>query len=144
VNETLKALAANKDLLTLAGSAIVVLFMLGVGVLLGFAKNSALDDASLRQRLADYEPDARILSAAIDAKGRAALAQLADGRILVARAMGDNATLRLVAPNGLKLNTRAGKSGAKVSVRFADMGFPSLNMTLRQVPDWLAALGARP
>ena len=132
----------NQDLLTLAGSAVVVLFMLGVGWLLGFAKNARLDEAQVRAKLAEYDPAARMDALAIDEKGGAALGKLADGRILIARAMGDNLTLRIVTAQAARWRIAPQKSGAKISAAFADPGFPSLNMRLASAPDWLAALSA--
>lgn len=125
------------DLITLGASAGVVLFMLGVGWLLGFGKNIKLDRALIEQRLADYEPGARLQDIAIDDKGRAALARLTDGRLLIARVMGDSVTLRIVTALTMKLRI----SDGKISARFADLGFPSLNMALSEPPAWLTGFG---
>ena len=126
------------DLITLAGSAAVIAFMLIVGAALGFAKGVRIaDEAQLSTLLAAYEPGARIASSAIDEKGRAAMARLADGRLFIARVMGDEVSLRTQSADAVRLTYGKGK----VSARFADLGFPSLNMELTEPPAWLLALG---
>lgn len=127
-------------LVTLAGSAIVIALMLGVAAALGFLKGARIANvAALGVLLADYEPGARIEDAAIDDKGRAALAKLNDGRVLVARVMGDSVSLRTLSADAMRLSIANGR----VSARFADLGFPSLNMALAEPPVWLRALGEK-
>lgn len=129
----------EKDLIVLAASAGVVAFMVGMAALLGFRQRATIDETSLARDLALSEPRARIESAAIDGKGRAALAKLSDGRLLAAIAMADGVTLRTFAPSALRLKIKSGK----VSVQFGDFSFPSLNMALAEPPKWLAALGEK-
>ena len=127
-------------LITLAGSAVVIAFMLGVAALLGFRHKAHITDtAGLAALLANYEPGARIDVAAIDANGRGALAKLSDGRLLVARVMADGVSLRIVPANAVRLQVANGQ----VKARFADLGFPSLNMTLAEPPAWLCELGEK-
>jgi hypothetical protein len=127
----------EKDLVVLAASAGVVAFMVAIAALLGFRERAIISEASLARDLALSEPRARIESAAIDAKGRAALAKLSDGRLLAAIVMADGVTLRIYAPDAVRLKMGAGK----VSARFGDLGFPALNISLAEPPAWLAALG---
>ena len=128
------------EVVTLAGSAVVVAFMLGVAALLGFRKRAFIaDENTLAALLADYEPGARIEAAAIDDEGRSALARLVDGRLLAARVMGDSVSVRAVAASAVRVRL----SDGHVAARFADIGFPSLNMAIAAPPAWLAALGEK-
>ena len=123
------------DLYVLGGSGAVVVLMIGVAGLLGFRATARLDDAELA-RLASAE-GAHIEAAAIDAKGRAGVAKLTGGKLLVAKVMADGVSARVV-PQG-QAQVRA--KGSKVSIRFADLGYPSLDMRLENPPAWLAELG---
>lgn len=129
---------SQTDLIVLAGSAGVVVFMIGVAALLGFRASARIDDAELA-RLAAAE-GANVETSAIDAKGRAAIARLIGGKILIAKVMADGISARVLTPGQARV--RAGQG--KVSVTFGDLGYPSLNMRLDHPPAWLAELGARP
>jgi hypothetical protein len=131
-----------EDLAVLAGSAAVIAFMLGVAALLGFRRGVRLaDDAQLAALIADAEPGARLDVAAIGEDGRAALARLSDGRYVAAQVMGDRVSLRIFSA-GATLRRAPGR----LSLRFADLGFPSLHLRLKQEPAWLAAFpgGGKP
>jgi hypothetical protein len=129
---------SQTDLFVTAGSAAVILLMLGVAWLLGFRQHARLDDAEIA-RLAAGE-GAHVEAAAIDAKGRAALARLSGGKLLIAKVMADGVSARVLSLGQarVRLNKR------KLSVTFGDLGYPSLNMRLENPPAWLAELGARP
>lgn len=127
----------NNDLIVLAASGAVVLFMVGVAGALGFRKTAKLDEAELT-RLAAAE-GARVEAAAIDAKGRSAIARLDGGKLLVAKVMADGVSARVLSQGQARV--RAG--GGKLSVTFADLGYPSLHMRLESPPAWLTELGAR-
>jgi hypothetical protein len=129
------------DLYVLAGSAAVIAFMVGVAALLGFRRSVRLASMEdLARHLGEYEPDARLEAALLDSRGRAALARLADGRVLVARAMGDRVSLRAFAASAMRLRLRAGR----LTATFGDLGFPQLDMALKDEapPAWLVELAA--
>lgn len=125
-----------EDLEVLAGSAAVVLLMVGVAGALGFRNTAKLDDAALA-RLAAAE-GARVEASAVDAKGRAAIAKLEGGKLLFAKVMADGVSARILPPGQAHVRAKAGK----ISATFADLGYPSLNMRLENPPAWLAELGA--
>ena len=128
------------SLLVLAGSAAVVALMVALAVLLGFRQTARIaTEADLAARIAESEPGARLAEAAIDAGGRAALARLSDGRLVGAIVMADGVSLRFVRPEAVRVRLR----GARVSARFADVGFPFLNMELSDTPAWLSDLATR-
>lgn len=127
-----------KDLIVLGASTAVVLFMVLVAALLGFRARKRVDAAELERLVSLSEPGACIADSAIADDGGAALARLADGKLVVAKAMGDRVTLRLHAPNAVKLRVAPGS----VSATFADLGFPVLNMKLNDPPRWLSDLAA--
>ncbi len=118
----------------LIGSVIAVSVMVGFALLLGLNKQTKIDDAALASLAA--EEGASVEAAAIATNGRSALAKLTGGKILVARVMGADIGTRLAAPNAVKLTLRQGK----LSVRFADTGYPPLHMKLETEPAWLAEL----
>lgn len=124
----------TQDLYVLAGSAAVVLLMIGVAGALGFRQSAKLDDAELA-RLAAAE-GTRVDAALIDPKGRNALARLSSGKLLVARVMADGVSARVAAPQQLRLRLRSGKLNAT----FGDIGFPALNLRVTATPAWLADL----
>jgi hypothetical protein len=128
----------NTDLIVLAASGGVVLLMIGIAGALGFRNTARLDEAELA-RLAAAE-GARIEAAAIDAKGRNAIARLEGGKLLIAKVMADGVSVRVLPPGQAKIRTGRGK----LSVTFGDPGYPSLNMRLESPPAWLVELGAHP
>jgi hypothetical protein len=127
-----------KDLIVLGASAAVVLLMVLVAMILGFRARARVDASELERLVALSEPGARIADAAIADDGHAALARLADGKLVVAKSMGDRVTLRLHAPASVAFKLKAGS----VSATFADLGFPVLHMKLNDPPRWLADLAA--
>lgn len=115
----------------LVASIVAVLFMVGVAALLGFRRTARLDEAAL-QRLAAAE-GAEIEHAVIGADGRAGLARLAGDKLMIARVMGGDVSARIVPAGAAKLQFAAGR----LSVRFGDIGYPSLHLALEQAPPWL-------
>lgn len=129
---------SQTDLYVTIGSAGVILLMLGVAWMLGFRQVAQLDNAEL-SKLAQAE-GARVETAAIDEKGRAALARLSNGKLLVAKVMADGISARVL-PQGqahLQLAKRT------INVTFGDLGYPPLNIRLENPPAWLIELGVRP
>ncbi len=118
----------------LAGSAAVILLMVGVAAALGFRPTAQLDEAALA-RLAQAE-GAAVEAALIDEKGKTAVARLSGGKLLIARVMGADISSR-VSPISA---ARVRKHGGRISVQFADLGYPPLNLKLDQPPAWLADL----
>ncbi|WP_325060735.1 hypothetical protein [Vitreimonas sp.] len=122
----------------LAGSAAVVLFMVGVAALLGFRHTAKLDDAELA-RLAAAE-GANVEHAVIDARGRNAFVRLSGGKLMIARVMGNDVSARVSPAAAVQISLRNGK----LSVRFADLGYPPLHMRLQAPPTWIAELAGEP
>ena len=120
----------------LAGSIIAVLFMAGVAALLGFRQTARIDEAEL-QRLASAE-GAALEGAVIAENGKSALARLTGGKLLIARVMGADVSARVAPESAARIRSRNGK----LSVAFADSGFPPLNLALKETPPWLAQLAA--
>lgn len=120
----------------LIGSVIAVLLMVGVALALGFRKQTLIDEAAL-ERLAATE-GARVEGTAIAADGRQAFAKLSGSKIMVARVMGADVSARVAPRGSVHVSSRSGK----LSVRFADTGFPPLHMKLQTEPAWLAELAA--
>ncbi len=120
----------------LIGSVIAVSVMVGFALLLGLNKQTKIDAAALARLAA--EEGASVEAAVIATNGRGALAKLSGGKILVARVMGEDIGTRLSTPNAVRLTLRQGK----LSVRFADTGYPPLHMKLETEPAWLAALAS--
>jgi hypothetical protein len=118
----------------LAGSVAVILLMVGVAWALGFRPKAKLDDAALA-RLAGAE-GASIDSALYAPDGKAALARLTSGKIMVARAMGGDISARTAAASAVRVRL----SGDKLSLQFADVGYPPLHMRVQEPPHWLAEL----
>src|SRR5215468_5798523 len=125
---------SQTDLFVTIGSAAVIVLMLSVAWVLGFRQTARLDDAELA-RLAQAE-GASVEAAAVDAKGRAAVARLNGGKLLIAKVMADGVSTRVL-PQG-QARVRIAKH--KLSVTFGDLGYPSLNMRLENPPAWLAEL----
>lgn len=118
----------------LAGSAAVIVLMVGAAAALGFRPKATLDDASLAL-LAGNE-GASVEAALIAPDAKSALARLSGGRIMVARAMGGDVSARVAPASAVT----AVLKGEKLSVRFADVGYPPLHMKVQSPPAWLADL----
>ncbi len=121
----------------LAGSAAVVLLMIAIAWGLGFRAETKLDDATLA-RLADTE-GAAIEHSLIAPDGRAALARLGNGAVLIVRVMGDDVSARSAPAHMMRVRYRQGR----LSAAFADSGFPPLEMKLDDAPAWLADMAAQ-
>jgi len=120
----------------LAGSAAVILLMVGVAAALGFRTRAKLDEAALARHA---EADGAVVEAALIAPdGAAAFAKLSGGKLMIARAMGEDTSARIAPAStaDVRLN------GGKLSVQFADLGYPPLHMQVEQPPPWLAELAA--
>jgi hypothetical protein len=124
------------EVIELTGSALVVLLMIGVAAALGFRLTARIDESEL-VRLAEAE-GARIEASVIAQNDRSALAQLSDGRIMVARVMGADMSARFTPAKAVRVSL----NGRRLSARFADIGFPPLNMRLDEQPAWLAELSS--
>lgn len=120
---------------TLAASLLAVLFMAGVAALLGFRQTARIDEAEL-EKLAAAER-ARVTGAVIASNGKSALARLEGGKLMIARVMGADISARIVPAGVARVERREGK----LSVAFADTGFPPLHMKVQDQPPWLAELG---
>ena len=126
-----------EDAVITAGSALVVAFLVFVVWLMGFRTALKADAELIRRELAFAEPGAQLAEAIADANGRSALGLLADGRLVIARAMGDGVSLRILPASAARLSL----DGQRVRLRFADLGYEPLNLTLAEsAPAWLSAL----
>ena len=123
-------------ILELIGSAAVVLLMVGVAALLGFRISAKLDAEDLA-RLAQAE-GASVQRSVFAANGKSALAQLADGRLMIARVMGLDISTRFVAAQAVVLRLKPDR----LDLTFAEIGYPPLHMRLKDQPAWLAELAA--
>lgn len=128
---------SQTDLIVTAASAGVVALLVLIAFLMGFRARASIDPDGLARQLATSEPNARIAETLIGADGRAALARLADGKLLVARVMADGVSLRAAPPGAVSLRLRKGRA----VVAFADVGFPPLSLAMQgEPPAWLKAL----
>lgn len=123
-----------KDIIVLGASAGGVAFMVAMAALLGFRTAAKLDQAEL-ERLA-AEEGAKLEAAAIDTRGRAAIARLSGGKLLVARVLADGVATRAARPEQVALRLRKGR----LTAGFGDLGFPPVSMRLDAPPDWLQTL----
>jgi hypothetical protein len=122
------------DLIVTAGSAAVVLLLIGMAFALGFRGAMKLDESRLAA-LAAAE-GARVENAIVGADGRTGVAQLSGGKLLIAKVMGEDVSTRVVPAGGAQVRFRNGR----LTVTFGDLGYPSLHMRLDQEPAWLAAM----
>ena len=83
---------SQTDLFVTLGSAAVIVLMLSVAWVLGFRQSARLDDGEVA-RLAGAE-GANVEASAIDARGRAAVAKLNGGKLLIAKVMADGISAR--------------------------------------------------
>ncbi len=127
------------QLIVLGASAAAVALLVLFAALMGFRGRARVaDDAALAAEIARAEPDARITASLIDARGRAGVARLGDGRFAIARALGDKIAVRVYP----RLAARAGKG--RVTLRFDDAGFPDLHLRHEgAAPDWLGVKEAK-
>lgn len=129
-----------ENLCVLAGSMAAVSLMVGLAWALGFRRAARIDRAELERLLALAEPGGRIEDLVIASDGRAALARLAGGKLLAAKVMGEDVSIRLYPAAALTLRL----APRRVSAAFADLGFPTLNVRLEHdPPPWLAELARR-
>ncbi len=133
IADLMQVLAAKAP--ALAASLLAVLFMAGVAALLGFRETAQLSEDALR-RLAAAE-GARYEAGVIAANGKSAFARLDGGKLMIARVMGADISVRIAPAAAARIRLRNGKLG----VAFADIGFPPLHMKVQQPPTWLAELG---
>ena len=125
------------ELALLTGSALAVAGLVALAWLLGFRTRARIADAAgLAELLARDEPAARIVAAGLDARGAAAVAWLADGRVFVAKCMGSRIATRSF--RAADVHVRARRDG--VALEFADPGFPAV--VLNDAPAWLRARAA--
>lgn len=118
----------------LAGSAAVIILMVAVAAALGFRPKAPLNDAVLAQ-LAENE-GVSVEGAVIAPDSKSALARLSGGKIMVVRAMGGDVSARIAPASAVRVALR----GEKLSVQFADVGYPPLHMRVQTPPTWLADL----
>jgi len=126
-----------EDAIVTAGSAAVVALLIFIAWAMGFRNALALDEATFAREVGLAEPGASVSEIAITGDRRAGLARLVDGRLAIARAMGDGLSLRILPANAVRLSVKQ----SDVSVAFADVGYPAVNLRLGEpAPPWLAAL----
>jgi hypothetical protein len=117
-------------------SAVAVLALVAIAWGLGFRKAARLkSEDEARALVAEEAPGATVRSMLLDKQGAAALAQLADDRLVVIRAMGDRFTVRTMPAGSASIS----RTATGVRVTFADLGFPELDLATDAPPPWLAA-----
>lgn len=127
----------SAELLELAGSAGVILLMIGVAAALGFRRAARIDASALEGFARDE--GARVDQAAIAADERSALARLTDGRLMIVRVMGADTSARVIARDEVRLSA----AGGWLNVTFADLGYPALRMPIDGESSWLASLAGK-
>lgn len=122
--------------LVLAGSTLVILFMIAVALLLGFRQTETLDEARMGA-LAEAE-GAQLEGALIARNGKSGVGRLSGGKVMVARVMADGISARITQADAAHVRLR----GGRLKVRFADIGYPPLSMRVAKdgAPSWLAQL----
>lgn len=130
----MKALVSNPWVVN-AASAVVVALMVGVAAALGFRQRAKVDEAALRA-LAVGEGQA-VEASFVAPDGSAGVAKLTSGALLIARAMADGVSARLVKAEAVHVQL----TPRRVTIGFADLGFPPLHFRLKgAAPAWLAVL----
>lgn len=120
------------DAVVTAASALVVALLIAAIYIAGFRAVARIDAAVL-EKFAAAE-GASVEAAAIDPGGRAALAKLAGGKLMVARAMGDDVGVRVTPAAGASVRLRKGRA----RIAFGDIGFPALSLRVEgEPPAWL-------
>lgn len=132
------------DILVLLGSAVGVAFMVWLAQRFGHSKRAEVSEADLDAALSEVAPGAAVTARLVDLQGRAALAQLEDGRLVVVAGVADRVAVRLFSPSAIRAVTREPFSGqrAGVVIRFSDLGFPAVRLRYRSpdAPGWLERL----
>lgn len=118
----------------ITGSALVVLFMIAMAALLGFRDRARVDEALIAKLAAEEGLQSEAALVAPD--GRAGFARLSGGKLMIARVMGADISTRVAPASSTRVTWRAGK----LSVAFADVGYPPLHMRVDDAPPWVAAL----
>jgi hypothetical protein len=110
------------QLIISAASLAAVGVLVGLAFLLGFRDRLIVDEAVIRSQVLVYAAENDIVCIRIDRRGRAGLAQLADGRIVTVAAVGDRIAARLWRAKDVQFEFA--KRGVKV--RLPDVGYPML------------------
>lgn len=126
-----------------------VVILVGLAWLIGFRKRARVLDEWHVQKLAADDRVGQTGAIAIDALGRAALAEIEPDKVFVVKAMGDKLTTRVftrAAVAGVRMYRPKGL-GIGARVRFSDAGFDdfSIEFESREAPAWIERLrrGAR-
>lgn len=125
-----------KDLIILAGSAAVVVFMVAVAWLLGFRKRAELNHEMLA-RLAEAEGVA-LKDCVLGADGRAGLGLVSGDKVLLARVMGLDVSARFAPAASVTIRAAKGRLIASI----ADPGYPPLHLRGADAPAWLVERAA--
>lgn len=119
-----------------AASAGVVVFMVVVAFVLGFRARARLDETAMAHLAA---ADGEVVEGAVIAANAAAgVARLQSGKLMVVRVMGADVSSRIVPRSAARLRFARGK----LSVTFADVGYPPLHMRIAEAPAWVAGFAA--
>lgn len=126
------------ELLTMLGSAAAVAALVAIAWLLGFRTRARLaSEEDARAAIQSYERGAAVAGVVLDTKGLAALARLADGRLALARSMGDRIAVRTAPARDVRV--RMMKAGLIATL--PDIGYPPLRVRFDGAPpDWLKTL----
>lgn len=126
-----------------------VLILVGLAWLIGFRTRARVLDEWHVQKLAADDRAGQTGAIAIDALGRAALAEIEPDKVFVVKALGDKLTTRVfsrAAVAGVRMYRPKGR-GIGARVRFSDAGFDdfAIEFDSREAPAWIERLrrGAR-
>lgn len=130
-------------MMTQIASLAAVGFLVWLAWALGFRGNRRI--AGEAEMLALSEPHGGAQQCAIDTGGKSAIALLNDGRLLVAKIVGDRITTRIFDKGAIASIDMRRANGLQVRVRFKDFGFASLRLdTLDSAPQlWLGNFSAK-
>lgn len=116
-----------------AVAAAGVALLVGLAWALGFRAQTKIVSLDPYAKAADVT----LTDVAISSDGHAALGLSSDGRVLIAKAMGDDVAVR-VAP--VRAIQSVAVKGDRVRIAFDDFGFPELVLRISTPPLWLGRL----
>lgn len=116
-----------------AFAAAGVAFLIGLSWMLGFHAHTRIIDLDTIAAAHGVELTER----ALDINGRAGIGLTPEGRVLVAKTMGQDIAVRVLPTHSVE-SVRV--HGQRVRIAFADLGFPVLTIEAYAPPLWLGRL----
>ncbi len=120
------------------GSLAAIGALVGLAALLRLPDQPDLTRAAIASGLVRFDPRAQLVDYFVTSDGRAAFGRAADGRVVIARAMGIHLAVRALPAERLKISAQAGADGTKLwHFGFGDAGFPDFTVPVPSVlPAW--------